>query len=58
MKLEKAIAGLDAIHGRLLETIGPLTEEQFARRPTPSQWSVAEIVHHLCLVERRVLGEL
>jgi DinB superfamily len=58
MKLEKAIAELDAIHGRLLETITPLTEEQFARRPSPTEWGVAEIVHHLCLVERRVLHQL
>jgi DinB superfamily len=58
MKMKKTIAELDAVHERLLETITPLTEERFARRPSPNEWSVAEIVHHLCLVERRVINEL
>jgi hypothetical protein len=57
MKLEKAIAEIDAVHQRLLETIEPLAPERFTQRPAPDQWSVAEIVHHLCLVERRVLGQ-
>jgi hypothetical protein len=58
MKMEKAFAELDAIHQQLLETITPVDEERFARRPSPNEWSVAEIVHHLCLVERRVIAEL
>jgi uncharacterized damage-inducible protein DinB len=56
--MEKAIAELDSIHGKLLDTITPLTDERFARRPSPDQWSIAEIVHHLCLVEQRVIVEL
>lgn len=55
--MEKAIAELDAVHQRLLETITPLPEEHFSRRPSPDRWSVAEIVHHLYLVERSVLGQ-
>ncbi|HEX8136856.1 MAG TPA: DinB family protein [Pyrinomonadaceae bacterium] len=57
MKLEKAIAEMDAVHQRLLETITPLSEERFSQRPAPDRWSVAEIVHHLYLVERAVLGQ-
>lgn len=56
--MEKALAELDAVHARLLETITPLTQERFARRPSPNEWSVAEVVHHLYLVERSVLGQL
>jgi DinB superfamily len=57
MKMEKAIAELDAVHQSLLETIEPLTPERFSERPSPDRWSVAEIVHHLYLVERSVLGQ-
>jgi hypothetical protein len=56
--MEKVISQLDATHERLMEAIATLTDERFARRPSPNEWSVAEIVHHLCLVERRVIGEL
>ncbi len=57
MKLEKAIAEMDAVHQRLLETVTPLAPERFSERPSPDRWSVAEIVHHLYLVERSVLGQ-
>lgn len=53
--MEKVIKQLDKIHGKLLDAITPLDDEKFARRPTENQWSVAEVMHHLCLVEQRVL---
>ncbi|HEX8144836.1 MAG TPA: DinB family protein [Pyrinomonadaceae bacterium] len=56
--MKKEIAKLDANHQKLIATIEPLTDEHFTRRPSADEWSIAEIVHHLCLVERRVLGEL
>lgn len=58
MKMEKAIAELDAVHRKLLDAVEPLSDERFARRPSPDQWSIAEILHHLCLVERAVINEL
>lgn len=53
--MKKVIRQLDKIHSRLLDAITPLDAEKFSRRPTENQWSVAEVVHHLCLVEQRVL---
>lgn len=49
---------LDTTHNRLLERVSPLSEEVFTRRPAENEWSVAEIVHHLCLVEERVIKDL
>jgi DinB superfamily len=49
---------LDSTHDKLLRTIKPLSTEIYTSRPSEDEWSVAEIVHHLCLVERRVFKEL
>ena len=56
--MERIHKRLDATHRRLLEAIEPLDEEQFARKPTPDEWSVAEVVHHLCLVEQHMIKGL
>ena len=56
--MEKVFAKLDATHRRLMEMITPVDEERFKRRPSPAEWSIAEIVHHLFLVEQRVLKGL
>jgi hypothetical protein len=49
---------LDRVHRQLLDAIAPLDAEKFARRPAPGRWSVAEVVHHLCLVEQRIMQQL
>jgi hypothetical protein len=56
--MKKVLAQLDAVHLQLLETVAPLDAEQFARRPSEAEWSVAEVIHHLCLVEQRVIQGL
>ena len=56
--MKNVLQRLDSSHNKLLETIAPLDEEIFGRRPAGNEWSVAEIVHHLCLVEQRVIKEL
>jgi hypothetical protein len=56
--MKKEIARLDATHQKLLDLIQPIDDERFRQRPAPDQWSIAEIVHHLCMVEQRVLEEL
>ena len=43
---------------KLIATITPLSPEVFSQRPGENEWSVAEIVHHLHLVEDRVIKEL
>lgn len=56
--MKRALQRLDTIHQKLLSTISPLEPDVYSQRPTAGEWSVAEIVHHLCLVEERVIKEL
>jgi len=56
--MKKALRRLDSIHQKLLGEISPLRPELYSQRPAEGEWSVGEIVHHLCLVEERVIAEL
>ena len=49
---------LDSVHEKLLATVSELDPELYSQPPAVGEWSVAEIVHHLCLVEDRVTKEL
>jgi hypothetical protein len=44
--------------GKLLEVTGGLTRPQWEFRPRVGCWSVGDIVEHLVLVERGILGRL
>jgi hypothetical protein len=56
--MKKALKRLDKVHQKLISEISPLAPNVYAERPAAGEWSVAEIVHHLCLVEGRVTKEL
>lgn len=56
--MKKALRRLDSVHQKLIDTINPVPPGLFSQRPSHSEWSIAEIVHHLCLVEERVIKEL
>jgi DinB superfamily len=56
--MEKVLRRLDSIHQQLVGTVSSLDPTLYAQRPAEGEWSVAEIVHHLCLVETRVVKEL
>ncbi|MGH9962763.1 MAG: DinB family protein [Pyrinomonadaceae bacterium] len=56
--MNRTLRRLDSIHSRLLDTISPIGDPLFSRKPTDQEWSIAQIVHHLCLVEERVIKEL
>ncbi len=56
--MNRTLKRLDSIHQRLLETVSPLNEQLFAHPPSENQWSISQIVHHLSLVEERVISEL
>jgi hypothetical protein len=56
--MNKALRRLDSIHSELVDTITPIEDVLFSRSPADNEWSIAEIVHHLCLVEERVIQEL
>src|SRR6478672_11944034 len=56
--MKRALKRLDTVHQKLISSILPLEPTIYAQRPAEGEWSVAEIVHHLCLVEARVTEEL
>lgn len=56
--MNKTLRRLDSIHSKLVDTITPIEDPLFSRSPADKEWSIAEIVHHLCLVEERVIKEL
>lgn len=56
--MKRALQRLDTVHQKLLSTISQLEPDVYSQRPTAGDWSVAEIIHHLCLVESRVIKEL
>ena len=56
--MKKALKRLDSIHQKLLNIVSPLDPKIYSQRPAEDEWSVGEIVHHLCLVEGRVIKEL
>ena len=56
--MNRTLARLDSIHQKFLSCIGSLEPHAYTQRPAEDQWSVAEIVHHVCLVEDRVIKEL
>lgn len=56
--MNKTLRRLDSIHSKLLNTITPINDPLFSQSPADNEWSIAEILHHLCLVEERVIKEL
>ena len=56
--MNRSLKRLDVVHQRLLDTVQPLDPEMFRQRPSESEWSVAEILQHLYLVEERVVKDL
>lgn len=56
--MDKTLRRLDSIHSKLLNTITPIEDPLFSQSPAHNEWSIAEILHHLCLVEERVIKEL
>ena len=56
--MKRSLRRLDSVHQKLIGTIAPLEPKLFSQPPAAGQWSVAEIVHHLCLVEELVIKQL
>jgi len=56
--MNKTLRRLDSIHSKLVDTITSIEDPLFSRSPAEREWSVAEVVHHLCLVEEAVIQEL
>ena len=56
--MNRSLKRLDVVHQKLLDTVQPLDTELFMQRPSDNEWSVAEILQHLYLVEERVVKDL
>lgn len=56
--MERTLKRLDATHAKLIATVEPLSSQLFSQRPSETDWSISEILHHLRLVEDRVIKEL
>ena len=56
--MQRIIKRLDSTHEKLVTTVLPLSDTLFSQRPSEAEWSVSEILHHLNLVEARVIIEL
>ena len=56
--MQRTFKRLDSTHEKLIATVEPLPSQLFSQRPSETEWSVSEILHHLRLVEDRVIKEL
>ncbi|MEP6920781.1 MAG: DinB family protein [bacterium] len=56
--MKRILNRLDSTHQKLLDTVSPLAPQLFSQRPSANEWSVAEIVHHLHLVEELVIKQM
>ena len=56
--MNRSLRRLDVVHQKLLDTVRPLDTKLFRQRPSDNEWSVAEVIEHLCLVEGAVMNYL
>ena len=56
--MKSTLKRLDAVHERLGNTVNAVDPALLSRRPAENEWSVAEVIEHLCLVEGAVMGYL
>jgi len=49
---------LDTVHDKLSTAIRTTNRDLFFKRPSEDEWSIAEVVQHLCLAEQHVLKDL
>jgi len=53
--MKSTLKRLDAVHAQLKTTISGVDPALLSRRPAENEWSVAEVIEHLCLVEGAVM---
>jgi DinB superfamily len=56
--MKSTLKRLDAVHAQLATTVNGVDPDLLSRRPAENEWSVAEIVEHLCLVEGAVMNHI
>jgi DinB superfamily len=57
-EIEQASLHLQQTQNGVIGAIKRLSEAQWAFKPAPDRWSIAEIVEHVIFVQERVLGPL
>lgn len=53
-RTEELLRHLDTQHERLRKAVESVPRERRERKPNPERWSVAEVIEHLSIVERRI----
>lgn len=52
--MKSTLRRLDTVHQQLTSAISAVDPALLVKRPAENEWSVAQVVEHLCLVERAV----
>jgi hypothetical protein len=53
--MKSTLRRLDAVHAELKTTVNGVDPALLSKRPAENEWSVAEVIEHLCLVEGAVM---
>lgn len=53
--MKSTLKRLDAVHAELKTAVNGVDTALLAKRPAENEWSVAEVIEHLCLVEGAVM---
>ena len=53
--MKSTLKRLDSVHAELKTTVNGVDPALLSRRPAEDEWSVAEVIEHLCLVEGAVM---
>jgi len=56
--MKSTLKRLDTVHERLSTAVRNTNPNLYSKRPAENEWSVAEVVQHLCLVEERITEAL
>lgn len=54
--MKSTLKRLDAVHQQLASTVSAVDPALLSQRPAENEWSITEVVEHLCLVEGAVMG--
>src|SRR5690242_5746518 len=54
LRTKELLDHLDSQHERLRAAVDSVPRESRRVKPTPERWSIAEIIEHLSIVERRI----
>jgi DinB family protein len=53
--MKSTLKRLDTVHAELKTTVNGVDPALLSQRPAKNEWSVAEVIEHLCLVEGAVM---